>query len=56
MVPFAGYEMPSSTKASSPSISGPATNAGLFDVSHMGQLTIGDSVDRRLETLMPGDS
>ena len=29
----------SSMKASSPSICGPATNAGLFDVSHMGQLT-----------------
>jgi aminomethyltransferase len=32
------------------------TNAGLFDVSHMGQLTFhGESVDRALETLLPGE-
>jgi aminomethyltransferase len=32
------------------------TNAGLFDVSHMGQLTFhGERVDAALESLMPGD-
>src|SRR5206468_5806132 len=31
-------------------------NAGLFDVSHMGQLLVhGPSADQALETLMPGD-
>lgn len=62
MVPFAGYEMP---------VQYPAgvmkehlhtrTAAGLFDVSHMGQVTVtarsGDNADaaRALETLVPVD-
>lgn len=57
MVPFAGYEMP---------VQYPAgilkehlhtrEAAGLFDVSHMGQVVLeGESVDRALEALVPGD-
>ena len=57
MVAFAGYEMP---------VQYPAgiiaehvhtrTQAGLFDVSHMGQARLsGVSVDRALETRVPGD-
>ena len=43
-------------KASWPSICGRATHAGLFDVSHMGQLLFhGPDLDRALETLLPGD-
>lgn len=57
MVPFAGYEMPVQypsgvlkehlhTRA----------HAGLFDVSHMGQITVeGEGVAEALEKLMPGD-
>ena len=57
LVPFAGYEMP---------VQYPAgilaehqhcrAAAGLFDVSHMGQVTIrGDGAAAALETLVPGD-
>ena len=57
MVPFAGYEMP---------VQYPAgiikehlhtrAAAGLFDVSHMGQVELaGPAVDAALETLVPGD-
>ena len=57
MVPFAGYEMP---------VQYPAgiiaehlhtrAQAGLFDVSHMGQIALrGDGAARALETLVPGD-
>jgi aminomethyltransferase len=57
MVPFAGYEMP---------VQFPAgvlaehlhcrSRAGLFDVSHMGQVTIrGDRAAAGFETLVPGD-
>ncbi len=57
MVPFAGYEMP---------VQYPAgiikehlhtrAAAGLFDVSHMGQLLIsGENVAGRLESLLPAD-
>jgi aminomethyltransferase len=57
MVPFAGYEMPVQypggiiaehlhTRA----------KAGLFDVSHMGQIALrGDGAPRALERLVPGD-
>jgi aminomethyltransferase len=57
MVPFAGYHLPVQypdgimaehvwTRAS----------AGLFDVSHMGQVTLkGTAIDAQLEALMPGD-
>ena len=57
MVEFAGYEMP---------VQYPAgimaehlhtrTQAGLFDVSHMGQVKLsGDGADKALETLVPGE-
>ena len=57
MVPFAGYEMP---------VQYPAgilkehlhtrAKAGLFDVSHMGQLRIrGDAAAKAIESLIPGD-
>ena len=57
MVPFAGYEMP---------VQYPAgiiaehlhtrAKAGLFDVSHMGQIALrGERAARALETLVPGD-
>jgi aminomethyltransferase len=57
LVPFAGYEMP---------VQYPAgilaehlhcrSAAGLFDVSHMGQVTIaGEGAAASLETLVPGD-
>jgi aminomethyltransferase len=56
MVPFAGYEMP---------VQYPAgiiaehlhtrAKAGLFDVSHMGQVTLRGATAAMLETLVPGD-
>src|SRR3546814_21030943 len=57
MVPFAGYERP---------VQYPAgilkerlhtrARAGLFDVSHMGQLRIrGDAAAKAIESLVPGD-
>jgi aminomethyltransferase len=56
MVPFAGYEMP---------VQYPAgiiaehlhtrAKAGLFDVSHMGQVTLHGATAAMLETLVPGD-
>jgi len=57
MVPFAGYDLP---------VNYPAgiiaehvwtrENAGLFDVSHMGQaFLIGPGATQKLETLLPGD-
>lgn len=57
MVPFAGYEMPVQYPA------GILTEhkhtreaAGLFDVSHMGQVRLaGDGAAAALETLVPGD-
>jgi aminomethyltransferase len=56
MVPFAGYEMPVQYEGIIAEHLWTRENAGLFDVSHMGQLFIhGPSVDVALETLMPGD-
>jgi aminomethyltransferase len=56
MVPFAGYEMPVQYEGIIAEHLWTRENAGLFDVSHMGQLLIhGHSVDIALETLMPGD-
>ena len=56
MVPFAGYEMPVQYEGIIAEHLWTRTSAGLFDVSHMGQLTIaGPNVDRALETLLPGD-
>ena len=56
MVPFAGYEMPVQYEGIIAEHVWTRENAGLFDVSHMGQLLIhGQGVDAALETLMPGD-
>ena len=56
MVPFAGYEMPVQYEGIIAEHLWTRENAGLFDVSHMGQLLVhGQSVDKALETLMPGD-
>ena len=56
MVPFAGYSMPVQYEGVIAEHVWTRTNAGLFDVSHMGQLTFhGDRVDAGLETLLPGE-
>ena len=62
MVPFAGYEMPVQYAAGvMKEHQHTRTGAGLFDVSHMGQVTVrarsGDNADaaRALETLVPVD-
>jgi aminomethyltransferase len=56
MVPFAGYEMPVQYEGIMAEHLWTRQNAGLFDVSHMGQLLVhGQDVDAALETLMPGD-
>jgi aminomethyltransferase len=56
MVPFAGYAMPVQYEGVIAEHSWTRSSAGLFDVSHMGQLTFhGERVDSALETLMPGD-
>lgn len=56
MVPFAGYEMPVQYEGIIAEHLWTRKNAGLFDVSHMGQLLVhGQGVDSALEGLMPGD-
>ncbi|HKX91357.1 MAG TPA: glycine cleavage system aminomethyltransferase GcvT [Sphingomicrobium sp.] len=56
MVPFAGYEMPIQYEGIIAEHLWTRENAGLFDVSHMGQLLIhGRDADAALETLLPGD-
>jgi len=56
MVRFAGYEMPVQYEGIIAEHLWTRENAGLFDVSHMGQLLIhGEGADAALETLMPGD-
>jgi aminomethyltransferase len=56
MVPFAGYEMPVQYEGIIAEHLWTRKNAGLFDVSHMGQLFIhGRGADTALEHLMPGD-
>jgi aminomethyltransferase len=56
MVPFAGYEMPVQYEGIMAEHLWTRENAGLFDVSHMGQLFVhGPDADAALETLMPGD-
>jgi len=56
MVPFAGYEMPVQYEGIMAEHLWTRDHAGLFDVSHMGQLLFhGPTVDRALETLLPGD-
>ena len=56
MVPFAGYEMPVQYEGIMAEHLWVREHAGLFDVSHMGQLLFhGPDMDRALETLLPGD-
>jgi len=56
MVAFAGYEMPVQYEGIMAEHLWTRENAGLFDVSHMGQLLVhGHNVAAALETLMPGD-
>ncbi|TGX54070.1 glycine cleavage system aminomethyltransferase GcvT [Sphingomonas gei] len=56
MVAFAGYEMPVQYEGIMAEHLWTRAHAGLFDVSHMGQLLFsGPDVDAELETLLPGD-
>jgi len=56
MVPFAGYEMPVQYEGIMAEHLWTRENAGLFDVSHMGQLLVhGRSADTALEKLLPAD-
>ena len=56
MVPFADYQMPVQYEGIMAEHLWTREKAGLFDVSHMGQLLIhGRNVDAALEKLMPGD-
>ncbi|WP_340265484.1 glycine cleavage system aminomethyltransferase GcvT [Sphingobium mellinum] len=56
MVGFAGYHMPIQYEGIMAEHAWTRDHAGLFDVSHMGQLTFsGDGVDEALEVLLPGD-
>ena len=56
MVPFAGYAMPIQYEGIIAEHRWTRTHAGLFDVSHMGQLLVhGADIDAALERQMPGD-
>jgi len=56
MVPFAGYEMPVQYEGIIAEHLWVRESAGLFDVSHMGQILVhGHNVDAALETLLPGE-
>ncbi|WP_420144854.1 glycine cleavage system aminomethyltransferase GcvT [Sphingobium sp.] len=56
MVGFAGYHMPIQYEGILAEHSWTREHAGLFDVSHMGQLSFsGAGVDEALETLLPSD-
>jgi aminomethyltransferase len=56
MVPFAGYHMPIQYDGIMAEHLWTRENAGLFDVSHMGQLTLsGADADAALEAILPGD-
>ncbi|QZD90374.1 glycine cleavage system aminomethyltransferase GcvT [Qipengyuania aurantiaca] len=55
MVPFAGYEMPIQYEGIVAEHNWTREQAGLFDVSHMGQLMVtGDKAAEELEKLLPG--
>ncbi|MBX7539768.1 glycine cleavage system aminomethyltransferase GcvT [Qipengyuania sphaerica] len=55
MVPFAGYEMPIQYEGIVVEHNWTREQAGLFDVSHMGQLMVtGDKAAEELEKLLPG--
>ncbi len=56
MVPFAGYEMPIQYEGIVAEHEWTRERAGLFDVSHMGQLLVsGENAAEALEALLPGD-
>ncbi len=56
MVPFAGYEMPIQYEGIMAEHLWVRESAGLFDVSHMGQLILsGDGAAESLEAFVPGD-
>jgi aminomethyltransferase len=56
MVEFAGYHMPIQYEGIMAEHEWTRTSAGLFDVSHMGQLMLsGDGAAAALEKLVPGD-
>ncbi len=55
MVPFAGYAMPIQYEGIIAEHLWTRSHAGLFDVSHMGQLLLPLDADAKLETLLPGD-
>ncbi len=56
MVPFAGYHMPVQYEGIMAEHLWSRDSAGLFDVSHMGQLLIsGDGLDEALEAVLPAD-
>ena len=56
MVPFAGYQMPIQYEGIIAEHLWTRESAGLFDVSHMGQLLVsGGAADVALEALLPGD-
>ncbi len=56
MVPFAGYAMPIQYEGIMAEHLWTRENAGLFDVSHMGQLILsGENVAEALEAIVPGD-
>lgn len=56
MVPFAGYDMPIQYEGIVAEHHWTRTNAGLFDVSHMGQLLLsGEGLDAALEAILPID-
>jgi len=56
MVPFAGYHMPVQYEGIMAEHLWTRAHAGLFDVSHMGQLSFtGEGVDAALEAVIPAD-
>ncbi|MGX7953283.1 glycine cleavage system aminomethyltransferase GcvT [Tsuneonella sp. HG249] len=56
MVPFAGYEMPIQYEGIMAEHLWTREHAGLFDVSHMGQLIVeGEGAAEALEAILPGD-
>ena len=56
MVPFAGYDMPIQYEGIVAEHDWTRNNAGLFDVSHMGQLLLsGEGLDAAVEAVLPID-
>ena len=55
MVSFAGYAMPIQYDGIVAEHQWTRKGAGLFDVSHMGQVTLATDADTALEALLPGD-